>query len=82
MNAKTPYSPSRNAPAAVAAFLSVVIAIGILGSVTGLFQSRGLPMGELAAAARACVKQAFVSERESCMREWVAAQRGSQVAKR
>lgn len=38
---------------AVAAALSTLIAIGILAGVTGLFQSRGAPMAQLAAAGRA-----------------------------
>jgi hypothetical protein len=37
-----------------------------------LFQSRGMPMAELAAAERACAGQTYVSDRELCMREWVA----------
>jgi len=34
---------------AIAATLSALIAIGILAGVTGLFQSRGAPMAQLAA---------------------------------
>lgn len=61
---------------AVAAALSTLIAIGILAGVTGLFQSRGAPMAQVAAAERACAGQVYVSDRESCMREWLAASRG------
>ena len=38
---------------AIAAALSILIAIGILAGVTGLFQSRGAPVAQLAAVERA-----------------------------
>ena len=47
-----------------------------------LFQSRGKPMAELAAAERACAAQIYVSDRERCMREWVAAAHGDRLADR
>jgi hypothetical protein len=65
---------------AVAAALAGAIAVGILSAVVGLFRSEGLPMEQLAAAERACASHAYVSERESCMREQVAALRGQHVA--
>jgi hypothetical protein len=82
MNAKPNFNRHSNATSAAAAFLSALIAIGIIGAVTGLFQSRGIPMGELATAERACSTQVYVSDREHCMREWIAARHGNQVAKR
>ncbi len=63
-----------------AAILSTVIAVGIAATVTDLFQSRGAPMAELAAAERACMAENYLSDREKCMREQVAAARGSVVA--
>jgi hypothetical protein len=47
-----------------------------------LFQSRGMPMAEFAAAERACAGQTYVSDRERCMREWVAAAHGDRLAER
>ena len=47
-----------------------------------LFQSRGKPMAELAAAERACAGQTYVSDRERCMREWVAAAHGDRLTER
>lgn len=47
-----------------------------------LFQSRGMPMAELAAAERACARQTYVSDRERCMREWVAAAHGDRLTER
>lgn len=47
-----------------------------------LFQSRGMPMAELAAAERACAGQTCVLDRERCMREWVAAAHGDRLAER
>src|SRR5262249_19638283 len=67
---------------AVASALATVISIGILGAVAGLFQSRGLPLEELAAAERACAGHAYVSDQERCMREWAAAAQGNRVARR
>lgn len=63
-----------------AAALATLIAVGILAGVTGLFQSRGAPMAQLAAAERACADQTYVSDRENCMREWIAAASGYSVA--
>jgi hypothetical protein len=71
-------NPARTggAIACVAAALSTLIAIGILAGVTTLFQSRGMPMAQLAAAERACAGKVYVSDQEACMREWVAASQG------
>ena len=82
MNAKPTLARPGTITLAVAAFLSTLIGIGILGLVTGLFQSRGLPMAELAAAERACAGHVYVSDRETCMREWIAASHGIQLAHR
>ena len=41
------------AVAAIAAALSILITIGILAGITGLFQSRGVPAAQLAAVERA-----------------------------
>jgi hypothetical protein len=64
------------------ALLSTVIAMGVLAAVIGLFQSEGMPLARLAAAERACIQHAFISERETCMREWLAASRRPTVAKK
>jgi hypothetical protein len=47
-----------------------------------LFQSPGMPMAELAAAERASAGQTYVSDRERCMRGWVAAAHGDRLAER
>ena len=60
----------------VAAF----IAIGLLTGVAFLFQRDGAPLEKLAAAERACTPRVYVSEREACMREWLAAARARNVA--
>jgi hypothetical protein len=64
----------------VAAALATCSAVGLLTAVAVLFQHDGVPMGHVAAAERACVQHAYVSERKSCMREWLAAARASNVA--
>jgi hypothetical protein len=66
----------------VAATLASVIAIGILAAVTDLFQRSGAPMERLVAAERACVSRSYVSEREACMRERLAASRLLSMANR
>jgi hypothetical protein len=64
----------------VAATLASVIAIGLLAAVTVLFQRSGAPMEQLVVAERACVKHPYVSEREACMRQWLAATRSPSMA--
>jgi hypothetical protein len=57
----------------VAAALATFIAISLLAAVAFLFQRDGAPMQHLAAAERACTQHVYVSERDACMREWLAA---------
>jgi hypothetical protein len=66
----------------VAAALAASIAIGLLTAVTLLFQRDGAPLAQVAAAERACLKQVYVSERDICMRQWLAATRAQNVASR
>jgi hypothetical protein len=56
---------------AVAAVLSVLIAMALVSGVIYLFQSRGNPMAQLAAAERACAQNNYASDRDTCMREWL-----------
>ncbi len=63
-----------------AATLASIMAIGILSAVTELFQRSGAPMAQLAAAERACVEHAYVSEREACMRRWLTAAHSPSMA--
>jgi len=62
--------------------VATLITLGILTGTTMLFQSRGKPMAELAAAERACAGRANVSDRERCIREWVDAAHGDRLAAR
>ena len=80
MNAKPALSRPPAVAVAVAATLATLISIGVLGAVSGLFHSRGLPMEQAAAAERACVSHIYVSERESCMHDWLAAVQAQSVA--
>jgi hypothetical protein len=81
MNDKPTLERPRADIIAVAATLSTMIAIGILSAVVLLFQKDGAPMERLAVAERACAGHAYVSEREACMREWLAATQAGVVAK-
>jgi len=65
-----------------AATLATLITVGILSVVANLFQSRGAPMERLAAAERACAPHAYQSEREACMKQWLAQSPGTSVASR
>ena len=59
----------------VAAALAGIITVAILASVTALFTRDGRPLEQLVAAERACATHVYMSERETCMREWAAARR-------
>jgi hypothetical protein len=80
MNAKLNFASPNSVRTLAAATLAVVIAMGILWAVVSLFQSRGVPMERLAAAERACAQHAYQSERESCMKQWIAEFRATRVA--
>ena len=78
MNAK----PPRSSPLSViaAAALATFIAIGLLASVATLFQLDGAPLELLVRAERACTQHLYVSERDACMRELLAAVQASSIA--
>jgi len=80
MNTKPSFPPPSSFSATVAAALATVVAIGLLTSVALLFQRDGRPLEQWAAAERACVQRVYVSEREACMREWLASARPANVA--
>ena len=81
MNGHSEFDRPRAFVVAIASALATLIAIGLLGWVVYLFHSRGVPFGEVAAAERACAAETYASDREVCMREWVAAAHGKQVAR-
>lgn len=64
------------------AALSVVIAIGILTAITGLFQRDGSPFEQVVIAEHACANFAFASERQNCVRLYLATSRAQNVASR
>ena len=70
----------RPAETLAAATAAAVIALGLLWGVVTLFQSRGAPLEELAAAERACAGQVYVSDREACMKQWISDMRRTAVA--
>jgi hypothetical protein len=79
MNAKLTLARPRVVTTA-AAVLSTVIAIGLLTAVTGLFQRDGAPFEQIVIAEHACANHAFISEREACVRLYLAASRVQNVA--
>ena len=76
------HAPTNLRPTGVAfaAALAAIITVGILSAVVALFQSAGMPLGQLAAAEQACATHRYVSEREACVRERIAEARPSNVA--
>jgi len=80
MNVSPTFARPSSLAITVAAALAVFIAVGLLTSVAFMFQRDGAPLEQLAAAERACTPHVYVSEREACMREWLAATRARNVA--
>jgi hypothetical protein len=81
MNAKPTLARRHVVTTIVAAALSALIAIGLLTAVTDLFQRDGAPFEQVVVAERICAS-AFVSERENCVRLYLAASRLRNVASR
>jgi hypothetical protein len=75
--------PRRN-PAAIVilAALALVIAVGLLSAIAVLFLGDGLPFEQAVLAERACSESAYISERDACMRAFVAAAQRPAVASR
>ena len=65
-----------------AAVLAGIIAGTLVSAVVLLFQSRGTPFELSAAAERACVQYVYKSERDACIKDWVATKRSTSVANR
>ena len=70
----------RPAQTFTAATAATVMSLALLWGVVTLFQSRGAPLEELAAAERACASQVYVSDREACMKQWIAENQRTRVA--
>src|SRR5262245_18599392 len=77
MNPESDASPSSPDVHFVAAALAAIITVGIFSGVTELLLHEGRPLEHLVAAERACAGHEYVSEREACMREWIALRRVS-----
>ena len=80
MNQYLQRSARRPAQTFTAATAATVISLALLWGVVTLFQSRGAPLEELAAAERACATQVYVSDREACMKQWIAENQRTRVA--
>ena len=82
MNAKPTLARPHVVTTIIAAALSALIAIGLLTAVTGLFQRDGTPFEQVVIAEHVCANYAFVSERETCVRLYLAASGVRNVASR
>jgi hypothetical protein len=82
MHTKSTFFRPRAAAVVVPALLATLVAIGLLGAVSGLFQHDGAPLARQVVAERACSRFSYASEREACVRAWLAAERQGRVASR
>ena len=82
MNAKPTLARPNVGTTILVAALSVLIAIGLLTAVAGLFLRDGAPLEQVVIAERACSDHAFVSERETCVGLFLAASRVRNLASR
>jgi hypothetical protein len=82
MNTKPALAHPHAAVPVVAAALAALIGLGTLSALTGLFQRDGAPFEQLVGAEQACADRSFVSEREACVRLFIAATRVQNFASR
>jgi len=82
MNAKPVLARPHVATTIAAIALSAFIAIGLLTAISELFQRDGAPLQEVVVAEHVCADHAFVSEREACVRLYLAASRVRNFASR
>ena len=65
-----------------AATAATIASLTLLWGVVSLFQSRGAPLEELAAAERACAGSVYVSDRDACMKQRISGNQKVRVAMR
>jgi hypothetical protein len=82
MNPKPVFAPSHIGMTLAAAALSISIAIGLLTAVAGLFLHEGTPLQKVVIAEHACRESAYSSEREACVRSFLAASYHRRLASR
>ena len=82
MNAKPAFARRPVAVNVAAAALAVLIGLGTLSALTGLFQREGTPFEQLVVAEQACADRAYLSERQTCVRSFIAATRVQNFASR
>jgi hypothetical protein len=80
MSAKPSLPHSSSLSTMIVAAIAAFVAVGLLSAVVLLFQRAGAPYEQLVAAERACAQYAYVSERQACVNQWIAAARASKVA--
>ena len=80
MNAQPKFTTARPVRTVATIAIATVIALTLLWTVAALFQSRGAPFEQLAAAERACATHVYQSERQACINERIADSRKTAVA--
>jgi len=73
---------SRLGATVTAGALAVLVSSALLGGVLALFLRDGMPFEQVLIAERACSEPRFVSEREACMRAFMATAQRPAVASR
>jgi hypothetical protein len=82
MNAKTTLGRPQVFTTILTAAASCLIAIGLLTAIAVLFQRDGTPFEQVVVAEKACADHSFVSEREACMRLFLATSQVRNIASR
>ena len=82
MNTKPTLACSHIGTNTVAATLSSAIAIGLLTAAAGLFLHEGTPLQNVLIAERACSEFTFISERDACVRSFLATSYHQRLATR
>ena len=82
MHTKPVLAPSPIGASIAAAALSMLVALGLLIAVAGLFLHEGTPLQNVVIAEQACSEFAFQSERETCVRSFLDASYHRRLARR
>lgn len=79
---RTVLNRSSSAVTLMAAAAAAAISVALFAGMVDLFERDGFPFENVVAAERACSTARYVSDREMCMRQWLAAQRAERIAQK
>ena len=81
MEAKPTLASPHIAATVVSIVLAALIGVGLLTAVTCLFQRAGAPFEHAIVAEHACANHSFASERDTCLRSYLAASALQNIAR-